>query len=105
MPVQINDFEGILPNENKLVSEVAIVATLCIVLKSIMTTQEPAATQSSDSWHIMFTGAPETEVVPIQHDDRREDDAFTSQTLIYNRNSQQSGFKIIKIKHPERKDG
>lgn len=31
----------------------------------------------------MFTGAPDTEVIPTQQEDRTEDEAAVSQTLTY----------------------
>jgi hypothetical protein len=68
------------------------VVTLCIVLKSTAVTAEPDATYTNDSWHFMFIGAPVTEVVPTQHDERADDDVVVSQTLTYY--SKIKGFNI-----------
>lgn len=54
--------------------------TFFMVLKSIATTEEPAATKRSDSWHFRPTGAPGIEVIPTQHEEL-EDDVALSQSL------------------------
>lgn len=79
-PVQIDDFEGIMSNEDSLDFEIAKVETFCIVLKSIATTWDPEAAYKRDSWHFIFTGAPMTEVIPTQHDERTAEEAVASQT-------------------------
>lgn len=82
-PVQIKGFEGTMENEHSFGWQIATVITFCIVLKSIATTEEPAATYNNDSQHFTSTGAPGTEVIPTQHDERTADDVVVSQTLTY----------------------